>query len=186
MGYNAPDHVIIPTGAGSNILGCDLGFTELRDAGEIATLPKLWCAQPLLCSPIATAVQTAQGIDDGYTPRCGAGQPPPPADAWNSPAKTVAEGTSIARPVRLAECVDAVLRSGGGAVRVPEAALCGATLELAALGLYTEPTCAQAAAAYRTLVASGKIGAGETSVIVLTSTGVKATSAVASLLGVKA
>ena len=33
--FNAPDNVIIPTGAGSNIMGCDIGFSELLRRGEI-------------------------------------------------------------------------------------------------------------------------------------------------------
>ena len=55
----------------------------------------------------------------------------------------MAEGTSIMQPVRQAECVKAVRASRGGAVRVTEEEMARATLELAQLGLYTEPTCAQ-------------------------------------------
>jgi threonine synthase len=94
----------------------------------------------------------------------------------------MAEGTSISRPVRLQECIDAVVRSKGGAIRVTEAEMAQATFDLAQCGLYTEPTCAQAAAAYRTLIARGVIKADETTVIVLTSTGVKATPGIAALL----
>lgn len=86
LGFRAPDNVIIPTGAGSNILGCDLGFSELQRAGEISTLPRLYCAQPLQCSPIASAILTKLGDSDGK-------QPP---DEWNTPHKTMAEG----RPYR--------------------------------------------------------------------------------------
>ena len=173
LGFRAPDNVVIPTGAGSNILGCDLGFGELLRAGEISALPRLWCAQPLVCSPIASAVLDAVGRPDGKAA----------PDEWNVPTKTAAEGTSIARPIRLRECVDAVVRSGGGAVRVTEDAIGGATRALAAAGLYTEPTCAQAAAAYEELVAAGLIKREETTVVVLTSTGVKATPAVAKVIG---
>lgn len=175
LGFRAPDNVIIPTGAGSNIIGCDLGFGELVAAGELPKLPRLFCAQPLACSPIASAVLAALGRDDGKAP----------PEEWNVPTKTMAEGTSIARPVRLDECVAAVVASAGGAVRLSEDAIAEATLELARLGLYTEPTCAQAAAAYHELLASGQIRADETTVVVLTSTGVKATPQVAELLGIK-
>jgi len=175
LGFRAPDHVIIPTGAGSTVLGCDLGFSELLSAGEIGRLPRLWCAQPLLCSPVATAVLAAQGVQDGKRP---------PA-VWNTPTATMAEGTSISTPVRLDECVAAILRSGGGAVRVEEEAMAAATLELARLGLYTEPTCAQAMAAYRHLVRCGTIAKGDLTVVVLTSTGVKATPRLAELIGVR-
>ncbi|KAK3273078.1 hypothetical protein CYMTET_18664 [Cymbomonas tetramitiformis] len=174
LGFHAPDNIIIPTGAGSNILGCDLGFSELLRTGEIKALPRLFCAQPLVCSPIASQILQKLQQDDGKTV---------PGE-WNVPVKTVAEGTSIAQPVRLEECVDAVVRSGGSAVRVMEDAISAATLELARLGLYTEPTCAQAAAAYHELLATGFIKPSETTVVVLTSTGVKATPGVAHMLGV--
>lgn len=175
LGFVAPDNVIIPTGAGSNILGCHIGFTELIRAGEISELPRIFCSQPLLCSPIATAIQDRMGTDDKQTT----------PDEWNVPNKTVAEGTSIARPVRLNECVEAVLDSKGGAVRVTEPQINEATLGMAQLGLYTEPTCAHAVAAYKELLRAGTITADQTTVIVLTSTGVKATPKIAELLGVE-
>merc|ERR1712167_337899 len=173
LGFNTPDNIIIPTGAGSNILGLDLGFTELINQGEVSRRPKLFCAQPLLCSPIATGILDALGVKDGRAA---------PVSGWNTPGKTMAEGTSIAKPVRLRECVDAVVRSNGGAVRVNEAEITDATLQLAKVGLYTEPTCAQAAAAYKLLLEGGGIKKEETTVIVLTSTGVKATPAFQQLL----
>ena len=175
LGFASPDHVIIPTGAGSNVIGCDLGFSELRSAGEIETLPKLWVVQPLSCCPIATAVLDLLGEDDGKAV---------PA-AWNKPEPTMAEGTKIEKPIRVDECVQAARASRGGAVRVTEEAIAAATLELAGLGMYTEPTCAQAGAAYHELLASGKVKAGEVVVVVLTGTGIKATPKVADLLGVQ-
>jgi len=87
--------------------------------------------------------------------------------------------------VRLRETCDALRRSGGGAVRVAEGAIKAATLELARSGLYVEPTCAQAAAAYHELLASGDIQPAEVTVVVLTGTGVKATPRVAEILGVE-
>ena len=35
LGFTAPDNVVLVAGAGSNILGCDIAFTELLDAGQI-------------------------------------------------------------------------------------------------------------------------------------------------------
>ena len=110
LGFKAPDNVIIPTGAGSNILGCDLGFGELQRAGEIANLPRLFCAQPLVCSPIATAVLEATGVDDGQRA---------PSE-WNTPAKTVAEGTSImVRPPRAHACGTRTMRMHTGCASLP-------------------------------------------------------------------
>ena len=36
--FQAPDNIVIPTGAGSNVLGLDIGFGELLRRGEIARL----------------------------------------------------------------------------------------------------------------------------------------------------
>ena len=56
-----------------------------------------------------------------------------------------------------------------------EAEIAEAALELARSGLYVEPTCAQAAAAFAKLLRSGTIAPEETTVVVLTGTGLKAT-----------
>ena len=126
-----------------------------------------------MCSPIASAVLDAVGRPDGKAA----------PDEWNVPTKTAAEGTSIARPIRLRECVDAVVRSGGGAVRVTEDAIGGATRARSPPPGCTPSRRAQAAAAYEELVAAGQIKREETTVVVLTSTGVKATPAVAKVIG---
>lgn len=163
LGFAAPDHVVIPCGAGSNVLGCAIGFNELVRSGAINAVPRLWAAQPAHCGPIAAAVL---------------GLPPVP------PRPTIAEGTAIAAPVRLPEVAAALTGSGGGAVLLEEAEIAAETLALARAGIYVEPTCAQASAAYARLLADGRIGAHELTVIVLTGTGLKATPRIAELLGV--
>lgn len=48
LGFRAPDNVIIPCGAGSNVLGCEIGFGELLRAGAIARLPACSrCSRPM-------------------------------------------------------------------------------------------------------------------------------------------
>jgi threonine synthase len=165
LGFRAPDNVIVPCGAGSNVLGLQIGFGELLRAGQIARLPRIFAAQPEHCGPIARA---ALGL---------------PAEAARP---TIAEGTAIAQPLRLPECVAALRDSGGGAVLLSEAEIAAASLELARRGIYVEPTCAQAAAAFDRLLAAGRIAASEATVIVLTGTGLKATPRYAELLGVPA
>ena len=46
LGFNAPDNIIIPTGAGSNVLGCYMAFMELLEAKQILKLPKIFVVQP--------------------------------------------------------------------------------------------------------------------------------------------
>ena len=163
LGFEAPDNVVIPCGAGSNVLGCAIGFGELLRAGAIRRLPRLFAAQPAQCGPIARAFL---------------GLAPEPA------RPTIAEGTAIAAPIRVPEILAALRASRGGAVLLEEREIAAATLALAAQGIYVEPTCAQAAAAFTHLLACGTIGPGETTVLVLTGTGIKATPRIAELLGV--
>jgi threonine synthase len=163
LGHRAPDNVVIPCGAGSNVLGCWIGFSELLRGGAIARMPRLFAVQPEHCGPIARAFL---GLPDA---------PPRP---------TIAEGTAIAQPIRLPECIDALRRSGGGAVLCEEDEIAAASLALARAGIYVEPTCAQAAAGFSKLRASGAIAERETTVLVLTGTGLKATPRYAELLGV--
>lgn len=53
---------------------------------------------------------------------------------------------------------------------------------LAAIGLYTEPTSAGVAAVFTKLLRSGRIGPNETTVLLLTGSGTKATQRVGELL----
>jgi threonine synthase len=167
LGFTAPDAIIIPCGAGSNVLGCDIGFSELLRRGEIARLPRLYAVQPAHCAPLHAGFEA--GAED-FVPV--------------TPRPTLAEGASIAQPVRGRAVLAALRRSGGGTVAVPEPAIEAALMELARSGLYVEPTCAMAAAALTDLTARGAIRPEETTVVVLTGTGIKATPRIAELLGV--
>ena len=168
LGYRVPDNIITPCGAGSNVLGCEIGFSELLRSGEIDTLPRIFAAQPANCGPIAAAFMA------------GADHPvPAPVSA------TIAEGTAIAQPVRLREVLGALRETRGGAVTLTEAEIGKATLDMARIGVYVEPTCAQAAAAFGKLLKTGTIRPEQTTVLVMTGTGLKATPQIAGLLGVR-
>jgi threonine synthase len=69
-------------------------------------------------------------------------------------------------------------------VLLDEAEIAEASLALARTGVYVEPTSAQAAAAFTRLRKEEKIGAKETTVVVLTGTGLKATPRYAEMLGI--
>lgn len=94
LGFRAPDNILIPTGAGSNVLGCDIGFSELLRQGEIERLPRLFAVQLENCAPIDASFQA--GVDE-LVPTV--------------VKPTIAEGAAIARPVRLKAVLDAVRRS---------------------------------------------------------------------------
>lgn len=167
LGFRTPDNVITPCGAGSNVLGCEIGFSELLRAGQIETLPRIFAAQPANCAPIAAAFM--DGSDEAVP---------------TTISPTIAEGTAIARPIRLREVLGALRETRGGAVTLTEQEIARATLDLARIGIYVEPTCAQAAAALAKLVETGTITAEQTTVLVMTGTGLKATPRIAELMGI--
>jgi threonine synthase len=138
LGFVAPDNVIVPCGAGSNVLGCGIGFAELQRAGEIKKLPRIFAAQPENCAPIARAFLKQPAV---------------------AAVPTIAEGTAIAQPIRTPEVLAVLHESQGGAVMLSEAEIGAATLDLARTGIYVEPTCAQAAAAFVKLLEAGTIRA---------------------------
>lgn len=166
LGFKAPDNVIIPAGAGSNVLGCHIGFSELLASGQISKLPRLFAAQPLNCSPIDASFKAGS---DG------------PVERAVKP--TIAEGTAIKRPIRLPELLKAIRESGGGTLALAEAQIAAAVRRLAGMGLYAEPTSSSAAAALELLQASGAIKASETTVVLLTGTGLKSTQFMTELFG---
>lgn len=163
FGFTAPDNIVLVAGAGSNVIGCDIAFGELLDAGQIDKRPRLFVGQP---EHWATISDTLNGVD-------------PTSRGERVP--TIAEGASIANPVRLPEAVEAIRRSGGAAYAVPEAEIRAAVRALSARGLYAEPTSSVAAAALDHFVATGDITPDQTTVVVLTGAGLKSAEKMASV-----
>ena len=96
LGFNAPDNIIIPTGAGSNVLGCYMAFMELLEAKQILKLPKIFVVQPKNCCPIVACWQDGMGALESliFT-------------------KTIAEGTAIKKPIRLSKILDILKKRRG-------------------------------------------------------------------------
>ncbi|MDR3537326.1 MAG: threonine synthase [Acetobacteraceae bacterium] len=165
--FHVPDNIIVPCGAGSNVLGCQIGFSELLRAGAIEAMPRIFAAQPENCAPIAAAF--LEGSETAV-------------EITVSP--TIAEGTAIAQPIRLPEVLGTLRETRGGAVMLTEGEIAAAVFALARMGVYVEPTAAQPAAALAKLLATGMILPEQTTVLVLTGSGLKATPRIAELLGV--
>ncbi len=167
LGFRVPDNIITPCGAGSNVLGCDIGFRELLRAGQIDRMPRIFAVQPANCGPIAATFQA--GAD---------------RQVATSVQPTIAEGTAIAQPLRLTDILRVLRDTKGGAVMLSEAEIEAATFLLARQGIYVEPTAAQPAAALRQLLDAGTITPDQTTVLVLTGSGLKATGRIAESLGI--
>jgi threonine synthase len=161
LDFTAPDNVLVPTGYGSNILGLERGFDELMRCGEIDRMPRLFAVQAANCAAFAAVWHG----DENFAP-----QP------------TMADGIATVKPVRTAEVVAALRRSGGGVIAISEDEIAPALIRLGRLGLYVEPTSATVGAALSRLLADGTINAGETTVAVITGHGLKAADKIAEII----
>jgi threonine synthase len=157
LGYRAPNVVIMPSGSGSNVLGCFHAFSDLQRAGEINRLPRLYAAQSESCAPLAAAFQAGERRYVEVESR-----------------PTIAEGIAVSRPVRSRQVLAAARESGGGIHAVAEDAIAAAHRTLARRGLYVEPTSATAAALLNRLLAENTIRADEEVAVILTGSGLKA------------
>jgi threonine synthase len=166
LGFHAPDNVVVPLGYGANVLGCAQGFDELRRAGEIVRLPRIFAVQAANCAPYHAAF--AAGVEELV-----------PTEI----KPTVAEGIASSKPTRVREVLQAVRTSAGSVVAVSETEITAALAALARRGLYVEPTSAAAAAGLSQLVLRGLVGAQQTTVLVLTGSGLKAGERIGELLG---
>jgi threonine synthase len=169
LGFRAPDNLVVPLGYGSNVLGAERGFGELTRRGEIAKGPRLFGVQAANCAPYHAAF--VSGGDHLVA---------------TSISPTVAEGIATPKPTRVVEVLRAVRESGGAVVAVSEADIVDALRDLARRGLYVEPTSATAAAGLTRLLTEGAIRAHETTVLVLTGSGLKASATTGELLGLRA
>jgi threonine synthase len=114
------------------LLGCYLAFRELVAAGLATRMPALVAVQATRCAPLAEA----------FTARLDSAAP-------IQAEPTVAEGIAIAAPPRGAQILAAVRATGGAIVAVSDAQVLTGRAELAAQGLYVEPTSAVCWAAAR-------------------------------------
>lgn len=169
LGFRAPDAVIAPCGGGSNVIGCHIGFRELLAAGQIDRMPRIFGIQAANCAPVVAAFDA--GADD-YIP--------------TATTATVADGIALSRPVRLRQMLAAARETGGAMVAVGEDDILAALKSLLRIGLFVEPTSAAGAAGLSRLIAEGTIGAGETTVLILTGSGLKASAKIGGLLGLEA
>lgn len=124
LGGRLPDALVLPVGNGTLLLGAALAVRELHAAGLIAKAPALYAVQAAAVAPLAAAWRA--GADDlvGETPA----------------APTAAEGIAIPRPPRARQILRAVRDSGGAFLTVTEEQVAAAQRDLAARGLYVEPT----------------------------------------------
>ena len=151
-----PDHIIVPVGQGSILLGLWRGFKEMVAAGRIARIPKLYGVQTEETQPIIAAYEGRK-----WTPSLGA-------------ATSSANGIGVKSPPRMGSLVAALTESGGRPVTVSETSLRSWQKRLAELeGLFIEPTSAIVLGALENLKEQGYIKKHETVLLPFTGFGMK-------------
>ena len=149
------DHMVVPVGNGSLLLGPWRGFSELVEDSSMGRMPRLHCVQASACMPTVAAWK-----GDDWTP--------------DQARPTVAGGVAVAAPPRGRQVVDAIRQTDGVAVAVEEESIVEWHKVLAAQeGLFIEPTSATAFAGLGALVAQGAVQARDTILVPITGFGLK-------------
>ncbi len=153
-----PDHLVIPTGGGSLLVGVYLGFCRWFEAtGEMPTFPRLHAVQSVGCAPLVAGF--ARNLDE-----------PPLIERQ----PTIAGGIEVERPPRGRAILAAIRATGGSTVAVDDAAIRQQRRLLAEVeGIDVEPTSAAAFAGLADLARRGAIAPTETVVVAATGAGWK-------------
>jgi threonine synthase len=157
LGWQAPDHVVVPVGSGALLTKIDRGFEELTRVGLLDEAPvRVSGAQAAGCSPVATAF--AEGTDTV--------RPVKPA--------TIAKSLAIGDPADGVYALDTVRRTGGGLASVTDDEIRDAIGLLARTeGIFGETAAGVTVASLRRLAADGVVRPDERVVIYVTGHGLK-------------
>ncbi len=162
--WQVPDNIVMPIGQGSLALGCGLGFNELLVAGEIKSLPRIYGVQALNCAPLFHAFR--KGLTEPEIIQ---------------KKETIAEGISSAIPIKGSTVLKTIRESEGEIVAVSEKEIWPNLKKIAKMGFYVEPTSATVTVGLSKLIKSGEIKSEESTVVIFTGFGLKATNKILEL-----
>jgi threonine synthase len=168
LGWQAPDHVVVPAASGSLLTKVLKGFKELHQVGLLDGEPNIRTsgAQALGCSPIATAY-----LEQSDTIR---------------PVKpdTIAKSLAIGNPADGYFALDAVRTTGGGFAAVSDGEIVeGMRLLARTEGIFAETAGGVTIATLQRLAEEGVIRPDERVVVYITGHGLKTLDAVTSVAG---
>lgn len=158
LGWQAPDHVIIPTGSGALLCAIGRSFEQLASVNLIKeNNVKITSAQPYGCSPIVDAIKKrTDAIDPVEKPT------------------TIAKSLAIGEPGDGIYAARTVMETNGFGENCTDEEIVDAIRLLASTeGIFTEPGGAVTIAVLKKLVDEGKIDADETIVCYVTGNGLK-------------
>jgi threonine synthase len=168
LGWEAPDHVVVPAASGSLLTKVRKGFDELAKVGLLDREPavRVSGAQAAGCSPIATA-----WIEGSDTIR-----PVRPS--------TIAKSLAIGNPADGYFALDAVRQTGGALAAVTDDEIVDAMKLLARTeGIFAETAGGVTIASLRRLAAEGVVRPDERVVVYITGHGLKTLDAVVPTVG---
>ena len=150
---SVPDHIVIPVGNGSLLIGAWKAYQELIVQGAVDRMPKLHAIQAEAVMPIASEIM---GTD------------------WTPGATTIAGGIAVGSPPRLRQALRAIRESSGTSVAVTDASITRWQKLLAAQeGIFAEPTSAAAFAGLELMAERGLVSSGEIVLVPVTGFGLK-------------
>jgi threonine synthase len=167
LGWQAPDHVVVPVASGSQLCKIDKGFRQLAEVGLIAEHPvRVSGAQAEGCSPVATAF--AHGWDTFKPQR----------------PHTIAKSLAIGNPADGTYALEAVRRSGGSIASVTDDEIVeGIRLLARTEGIFAETAGGVTIATLGKLAAAGVVRSDERVVAYVTGNGLKTVDAVSPVVG---
>ncbi len=149
------EHVVLPVGNGSLLIGMIRGYQELKEAGIISNIPKFHGVQAHAVRPVVAALNGEDWSHDDVQP-------------------TNASGIAVSKPPRLAEMVEAIKSTNGSGVTVSEESLIEWQKRLSSSeGVFAEMTSAGAFAGLEKLIESGEVERGSNVLVPITGSGLK-------------
>ncbi|HEX4540050.1 MAG TPA: threonine synthase [Acidimicrobiales bacterium] len=168
LGWEAPDHVVVPVGSGSQLTKIHKGFQELGQVGLLPEAPEVRIsgAQATGCAPVATAF--AEGVDHI--------RPVRPA--------TIAKSLAIGNPADGWYALDTVRSTGGALDAVTDDEIVeGISLLARTEGIFAETAGGVTVATLAKLAAAGVVRSDERVVAYVTGHGLKTVDAVTPHVG---
>jgi len=168
LGWQTPDHVVVPIASGSLLTKIRKGFDELHKVGLLDTAPQVRVsgAQALGCSPVAAA----------YLEQSDTIRPVKPS--------TIAKSLAIGNPADGYFALDVIRNTGGGCAAVTDDEIVeGMRLLARTEGIFAETAGGVTIATLKKLAADGVIRPDERVVVYITGHGLKTLEAVAPVCG---
>ena len=160
--FVAPKQVICVAGNGSMVSGMYIGFKELLNTNQISAMPRIFAIQSDHCNPLYRNFINDNSLAEGKL--------------------GIAEGISVANPTRLNEVVEQINDTQGTIISVSDEDIRSALVDIGKKGFYIEPTSATAFAGLNKLIEAGTIEKSDTTALIISGNGLKATDKIIPML----